>query len=186
MLERMTMTTVARASAFGDWTEAQAKDVAIAERRGLAVIELAAYGRGEAARSALARTLGIELPGAGASSEAGGLAALSIGPWRWLLIGTEAAIDSLPTPSDAEAAITDLSGGRSVLTLTGRNAVRTLMKGTAVDLDPAIFGAGSVAATALARVAVVIWRRGNAYDVIVPRSYAVFLRDWLIDAGSAG
>jgi sarcosine oxidase subunit gamma len=137
-------------------------------------------------RSALSRALGIELPAAGASTEAGGVAALSVGPSRWLLIGGEAAINSVPTPSEEEAAITDLSGGRSVLTLTGRNAVCTLMKGTAVDLDPAIFAAGNVAATALARVAVVIWRRGNAYDVIVPRSYAVFLRDWLIEAGSAG
>jgi sarcosine oxidase subunit gamma len=186
MLDRMTMTTVGRASAFGDWTGTEARDVAIAERRGLAVIELAAYGRGEAARSALSRALGIQLPGAGASTEAGGVAALSVGPGRWLLVGDEAAINSLPTPSDDEAAVIDLTGGRSVLTLTGRNAVRTLIKGTAVDLDPSIFGAGSVAATALARVAVVIWRRGDAYDVIVPRSYAVTLRDWLIEAGAAG
>ena len=185
MLERLTMTTVGRTSAFGDWTGTEAKDLRIGERHGLAVIELAAFGRSEAARAALSATLGLALPGAGASSEAGGVAALSIGPGRWLLIAAEAAISNLPTPSEDAAAVTDLSGGRAILSLTGRNAARTLMKGTAVDLDPSIFAPGSVAATALARMAVVIWRRGDGYDVIVPRSYAVAMRDWLTVSGGA-
>jgi heterotetrameric sarcosine oxidase gamma subunit len=184
MLERLTITEVGRSSAFGDWTGSEMKDLRIAERRGLAVIELAAFGRGEAARAALSGALGIDLPGPGASSEASGVAALSIGPGRWLLIGDEAAISNLPTPREDQAAVTDLSGGRSILSLSGDNAVRTLMKGTAVDLHPAIFAPGSVAATALARMAVVIWRRGYGYDVIVPRSYAVAMRDWLIASGA--
>jgi heterotetrameric sarcosine oxidase gamma subunit len=184
MLERLTMTDVGRSSAFDDWTGREAKDFRVVERRGLAIIELAAFGQGEAARAALSGALGIDLPGPGASSEAGGVAALSIGPGRWLLIATEAAISNLPTPKEDEAAVTDLSGGRSILSLSGGNSVRTLMKGTAVDLHPGIFAPGSVAATALARMAVVIWRRGATHDVIVPRSYAVAMRDWLIASGA--
>jgi methylglutamate dehydrogenase subunit D len=185
MLERVRLTQVAPSSAFGDWTGSEAKGLHIGERRGLAVIEVAAFDRIEAARQGLSQALGLALPAPRGSSEAAGAQALSIGPGRWLIMGSEAAVGSLPAPPDDVAAITELSGGRAVLTLAGANAVRTLMKGTAVDLDPAIFAAGSVAATALARMPVVIWRRGDGYEVIVPRSYAVSLLDWLIVASAA-
>ncbi len=185
MLERTKLIEVGRVSALGAWAGAGLKSGRIAERRDLALIELAAFGRGEIARAALSRTLGLDLPGAGAATEAGGVAALSVGPGRWLLIGSEPAVHSLPTPSEDDAAITDLSGGRTILTLTGVHAIRTLMKGTAVDLDPTVFAPGTVAATALQRMPAIIWRRGDAYDVIVPRSYAVAMRDWLVAAGGS-
>lgn len=184
MLERRTIAEVARASAFGDWSGTDIEGLALRERRGFTVIELAAFGRGEAARAALSQALGLMLPGAGACAKAVGVAALSIGPGRWLLMGSEAAIADLPTPAEDAAAITDLSDGRAILTLSGAKAVRTLMKGTAVDLDRAVFADGGVAATALAHMPVVIWRRGAAYDVIVARSYAVSLLDWLVIAGA--
>lgn len=183
MLERVKITEASRASAFGEWTGSDAKGLRIVERRGWAVLELAAYGRGEAARETLSRTLGMSLPGPGKATADGSVAALSVGPGRWLIVGDEAAVSSLPAPSEDAAAITDLSGGRAVLTLAGPNAVRTLMKGTAVDLDPGQFTSGSVAATALQRMPAVIWRGGDAYDVIVPRSYAVAMLEWLQAAG---
>ena len=172
-----------RASAFGDWSGAAGEGLTLGERRGLGVIELAAFGRGEAARDALSGTLGIALPKAGGSAETAGIAALSIGPGRWLIVATDATVASLPDLPDDQAAVTDLTGGRAILTLTGRRAVPTLMKGAAVDLDPAIFAPGSVAATALAHMPAIIWRREGGYDVIVPRSYAVSLLEWLMKAG---
>jgi heterotetrameric sarcosine oxidase gamma subunit len=185
MLERVRLTQIAPAPAFGGWTGTEANGLRIGERSGLAIIEVASFRRGESGRHTLSRAFGIVLPGPGSSSEAAGIQALSIGPGRWLVMGSEAAVGSLPAPPDDEAAITDLSGGRAVLTLAGANAVRTLRKGTAVDLDPCAFAAGAVAATALARMPVVIWRSGDMYEVIVPRSYAVSLLDWLIVAGAA-
>ena len=89
----------------------------------------------------------------------------------------------LPNLTDEQAAVTDLTGGRAILALTGARAVPTLTKGTAVDLDPAVFGPGSVAATAIAHMPAIIWRRDSGYDVIVPRTYAVSLLDWLLEAG---
>jgi methylglutamate dehydrogenase subunit D len=186
MLERVQIPSAEarRASAFGDWTGTAGDGITISERQGLAVIELAAFSRSAPARDALARELGIALPAAGASAETSGIAALSIGPARWLILGSEAAATSLPVPSEAAAGIVDLSHGRAVLTLAGVNAVYPLIKGTSLDLDPAVFTDGSVAATALARMPVVIWRRGGAFDVIVPRSYAVALLEWLIAASA--
>jgi heterotetrameric sarcosine oxidase gamma subunit len=172
-----------RVSALGAWTEASGDGLKLAERRGLAVIELAAFSRSESIRQDLSRTLGLPLPAAGASAETSGVAVLSIGPGRWLLLGAEAAMASLSHLSEEQAAVTDLTGGRTILTLTGAHAVPTLMKGTAVDLDPAMFAAGSVAATALAHMPAIIWRRGESYDVIIPRSYAVSLLEWMLEAG---
>lgn len=186
MLERVQASKMPaqRASAFGDWTGFVGETLTIGERRGLGLIELAAFERGEAVRGALSAQLGLALPAAGASAEAGEIAALSTGPERWLLVAPESALAALPAPPRDQAAITDLTGGRSILTLTGAAAVCTLRKGTAVDLDPAVFISGSVAATALARMPAIIWRRGGGYDLIVPRSYAVTMRDWLLVASS--
>jgi methylglutamate dehydrogenase subunit D len=182
MLERVRTTAaeISRASGFGDWTGEIGGDLNISERRGLTIIELAAFDHGEEGRASLSQVLGFALPGAGASTDAGGLAALCIGPGRWLVVGEEAAAANLPMPPDSEAAVTDLSHGRAVLSLTGPGAVRTLMKGVGLDLDPRLFGEGAVAATALARMPVVIWRRPGGYDLIISRSYAVSLLDWLI------
>jgi heterotetrameric sarcosine oxidase gamma subunit len=174
---------VQRMSAFGDWSGAAGEGLAIGERRGLAVFELAAFGRGEAARESLSAALGVALPAANRSAEAEGVAALSIGPGRWLIVAADAAIAGLPEPPDTQAAVTDLTGGRAILTLTGPRAAPTLMKGTAIDLGPASFPEGAVAATALARMPVTIWRQAAGYDVIVPRSYAVSLLEWLLQAG---
>lgn len=170
-------------SAFGRWSGAAGEGLSIGEKRGLCVIELAAFGRGKAARESLSAALGIALPTPGGSAEADGLAALSIGPSRWLIVAPEAAIANLPELPDTEAAVTDLTGGRTILTLTGPRAAQTLMKGAAIDLDPAAFPDGSVASTALARMPVTIWRRAGGYDVIIPRSYAVSLLEWLLEAG---
>jgi heterotetrameric sarcosine oxidase gamma subunit len=185
MLERVRSSAAEadRASVFGDWTGETRADLTIGERRGLTIIELAAFLHGDEARDALSQALGLTLPGAGASADDGSLSALSIGPGRWLLIGDEAAAANLPVPPESQAAVTDLSHGRAVLSLTGSAAVRILVKGTGIDLDPQPFGEGAVAATALARMPVVIWRRPSGYDLIVPRSYAVSLLDWLILAG---
>lgn len=185
MLERVqtAATEADRASAFGDRTGETGADLGISERRGLTIIELAAFVPGEEGRASLSQVLGFALPEAGASMEKGGFAALSIGPGRWLVVGEEAAAASLPMPPESEAAATDLSHGRAVLSLTGPGAARTLRKGVGLDLDPRFFGEGAVAATALARMPAVIWRRPTGYDLIIPRSYAVSLLDWLIMAG---
>lgn len=174
---------VPKTSALGHWSGAAGERLAIRERRGFCVVELVAFGRGEAARESLSAAFGIALPTPGGSAEADGLAALSIGPSRWLIVTPEAAITNLPDLPDTEAVVTDLTGGRTILTLTGPRAAQTLMKGAAIDLDPAAFPDGSVASTALARMPVTIWCRADGYDVIIPRSYAVSLLEWLLEAG---
>jgi methylglutamate dehydrogenase subunit D len=186
MLDRVQAVSAAEAvhaSAFGNWTGASGEGLTVAERRGLALIELAAFSRSNAAREALSGALGVALPQAGASAETAGIAALSIGPGRWLIAAAEAALAGLRNLSDDQAAVTYLTGGRAILTVAGPRAAPTLMKGTAVDLAPAVFPAGSVAATALAHMPAIIWRRATGYDVIIPRSYAVSLLEWMLGAG---
>jgi heterotetrameric sarcosine oxidase gamma subunit len=174
---------VTEVSALGGWPGISGEGLSLAERRGLAIVELAAFGRGKDWRHALSSLLGIDLPGNGLANEAKPVCALSVGPGRWLILGPDAAVAALPQIPDDLAAVTDLTGGRAILTLSGARAAPTLMKGTAIDLDPAVFTPGSVVATGLARMPAIIWRREAGYDVIVPRSYAVSMLEWLLEAG---
>jgi sarcosine oxidase subunit gamma len=185
MLDRVQAAALqaARMSALGNWRGASGEGLTLGERRGQAMIELAAFGRGESAREQLSGALGIALPEPGGSAETSGVAALSTGPGRWLLIAPEGAAGGVPEIEDDRAVVTDLTGGRTELTLAGPRAALTLMKGTAVDLDPAVFVPGAAAATALAHMPVIIWRRDGGYDVIVPRSYAASLLEWMLKAG---
>jgi heterotetrameric sarcosine oxidase gamma subunit len=173
----------ARTSALGHWRGASGEGLTLGEGPGEAMIELAAFGRGESLRDEVSHALGIALPAAGGSAETSGIAALSVGPGRWLLIAPEGAAGGVPEIEDERAVVTDLTGGRTVLTLAGPRAAQTLMKGTAIDLDPAVFAPGAVAVTALAHMPAIIWRRDVGYDVIVPRSYAASLLEWMLRAG---
>lgn len=189
MLERLATPAIARVertSPFGDWQGTSSATLRLAPRFGLGVFEIAAFGSGQLAARRVADSLGIALPGPNAVTETGGIAALSTGPNRWLVVAPEALIESLPERVDRElAAITDLSHGRAVISISGPAAAETLMKGTGIDIDPALFPEGSTAATALAHMPVLIWRRAGSYDVIVPRSYAQHLLEWLHHAGAA-
>jgi sarcosine oxidase subunit gamma len=187
MLERLvtpSMSRLERASPFLDWQGASRERLRLAPRLGLGVFEIAAFGYGELAAQRVADGIGLALPGPNAVAETAGVAALSTGPNRWLIVAPEAMIATLPNRVDAElAAVTDLSHGRAVITLSGPDAAPTLMQGTGVDLEPALFPVGSAAATALPHIPVVIWRRAEGYDVIIPRSYAQHLLEWLLEAG---
>jgi heterotetrameric sarcosine oxidase gamma subunit len=185
MLDRVQTAALraARTSALGNWRGASGGGLTLHERPGQTMVELAAFGRGDGMREQLSRALGIALPAPGGSAETSGVAALSVGPGRWLLIAPDGAAAGVPEIEDDRAVVTDLTGGRTVLTLAGPRAAQTLMKGTAVDLDAAMFAPGAVAATALAHMPAIVWRRDGGYDVIVPRSYAASLLEWMLKAG---
>ena len=81
-------------------------------------------------------------------------------------------------------AVTDVSDLRIAFALEGSHARDVLQKGCAVDLHPRVFGAGSCVTTALARVRVTIRQTSPAprFEILVERSYAMYLREWLADA----
>ena len=82
------------------------------------------------------------------------------------------------------SAVTDVSDLRAAIDVSGPLSRDLLRKGCAVDLHARSFKTGNLALTALARVRVVLWQTSEvpAYQLLVERSYAHYLWDWLVDA----
>jgi sarcosine oxidase subunit gamma len=82
------------------------------------------------------------------------------------------------------AAVADLSASRVVLAIAGSGARDLLAAGCGLDLHRRVFGPGQCAQTLFARVPVILDQLDDAprYRLLVRRSYARWLADWLIDA----
>ena len=118
-----------------------------------------------------------------------GVGALWLGPDEWLLITPpnmeSQLIESLRGAlGDIFAAVTDVSGGQTVISLQGPHARDILTKGCSLDLHPRVFGPGVCAQTLIAGVAVTIRQVDEtpSFDLIVRRSFAEYLALWLEDA----
>jgi sarcosine oxidase, subunit gamma len=124
----------------------------------------------------------------------GSLRVLWLGPDEWLVVAEGVAPDLLPRLERAvsfrRAALSDLSSSRMIIELAGSAARDLLAAGCGLDLHPRAFGPGQCAQTLLARVPVILDQLNEApqYRLLVRRSYARWLCDWLIDAveGLAG
>lgn len=82
------------------------------------------------------------------------------------------------------AAVTDLSGGQTVINLQGPHSRELLSKGCTLDLHPRVFGPGQCAQTNVAKTSALIRQldESPSYDLIVRRSFADYLAHWLMDA----
>jgi sarcosine oxidase subunit gamma len=82
------------------------------------------------------------------------------------------------------AAVNDLSSSRAVIQISGAGARAVLEAGCGLDLHSRVFAPGHCAQSLLARVPVILDQidRTPRYRVLVRRSYARWLIDWLIDA----
>jgi sarcosine oxidase, subunit gamma len=119
----------------------------------------------------------------------GTLRVLWLGPDEWLVTAGGDAPDLLPRLERAaagrRAAITDLSSSRAIIELSGAGARELLAAGCGLDLHPRVFAPGQCAQTPLARVPVILDQLDEAplrYRVLVRRSYARWLVDWMLDA----
>ena len=89
--------------------------------------------------------------------------------------------------SGLHVAITDLTGGQSLLEIGGRQSRDVLSAACTLDLHPDVFMQGSCAQTILAQSNVLITPTfvssvGCVFEVLVRRSYADHLIRWLMDA----
>lgn len=116
------------------------------------------------------------------------LRVLWLAPDEWLVVADGTAADVLPRLERAvagrRAAVTDLSSSRAIIELVGSGAPEMLASGCGLDLHPRVFGPGQCAQTLLARVPVILDQIDALphYRVLVRRSYARWLVDWMIDA----
>jgi len=163
-------------------------------RDGLAIIALSAR-RGQAAVMAdtLRNSWGIDLPDGPRRAEAGEVAAVGIGPGRWLLLQETAdpagLTAKLATELAALASVVDLSDARCVLRLRGPKLRAVLAKGLPIDIHPERFGPNDAASSMIALIDVQLWQLDDrpCFELAVPRSYAGSFADWLVaSAGEYG
>jgi sarcosine oxidase subunit gamma len=131
---------------------------------------------------------GLDLPATPRRTVCGAVAFAWAGPGLWLAMADGA--DALTFEARLRETLSELcaisrqSDGRTVIRVEGPAARAALAKGVPIDLDPRAFGAGAVALTDVARMAVHLWQVDAApvFELAVFRSYAAALWEWLVEA----
>lgn len=136
------------------------------------------------------KVLGAPLPvEANTFVEVGDYTILWLGPNEWLVVTTSdralGLIDELEASlGDTFSAVNDVSGGNTVLEISGDKAQAVLLKGCPLDLHQSVFSTGQCAQTVIAKTGMTLWQVDDApiYKLIVRRSFSDYLGLWLIDA----
>jgi sarcosine oxidase subunit gamma len=115
-----------------------------------------------------------------------------LGPDEWLLISRQLAegfCTNLLETLDAHISITDVSGGQTLVNLSGDNeAIQIVLKKSSVyDFgvwESASESGGRCAQTTFGKTSALVSNKSNgSYDLLVRRSFADYFALWLLDAG---
>jgi sarcosine oxidase subunit gamma len=114
-----------------------------------------------------------------------------LGPDEWLIVTPgerKAAIESelRQRLTGLRVAVTDVSGGQTVLQLRGSRIRDVLAKGCPIDLHPRAFRIGQCAQSHLAKAPILIGQIENQpyFEIIIRRSFADYLWSWLAGAAA--
>jgi len=110
-----------------------------------------------------------------------------LSPDEWLIVvqgGTEYETEmALRAELTGHFAVVNISGGQTLLTLSGSAALEVLHKSTVYDVHPRNFPVGKAVATTFAKATAIIRRpTEDIWELIVRRSFADYCYRWLIDA----
>lgn len=85
---------------------------------------------------------------------------------------------------DTFAAVTDVSGGNTVLEISGSAAGDFIAKGTPLDLHPSVFSVGHCAQTVFAHAGMTIYLVDDepTFRIVIRRSFSDYLATWILDA----
>ncbi|BAL27064.1 sarcosine oxidase subunit gamma [Azoarcus sp. KH32C] len=172
--------------------------VGSAKEAGVVVREHAFLGhlvlRGNAADAAFCggveQVLGLPLPqGMGLLSmdTERGVSIQWMSPDEWLVIvpaGREHETEMrLRTALTGHFAVMIVSGGQTVLELSGRAVREVLMKSMAYDVHPSQFPVGKGVSTTFAKASAIVRRVGEErWELVIRRSFADYLYRWVLDA----
>lgn len=153
---------------------------------GIRKLRLQVRPRAEVDKSRLERLLGTILPGGPQENINNDAPAYWLAPNDWLLVNPAPDIDSISSAlrdsaGGATVVITDMTDAWSIIDISGEDAVARLAEGCSVDLHNSAFPAGCYALTRLQHLSVIIHRLDDTrrFRILVDRSVAQFLRDWL-------
>jgi sarcosine oxidase subunit gamma len=160
--------------------------VVIQERLGLGLATVAARkGQAAALKAAVAGAYGVELPESARVAQGPNVSFVGYGPGQWLAVSetlaNEALARDLAQKLKGLASISDQSGGRTVLRITGPRARDVLAKGLPIDLDPRAFPLGSAATSTISLMGVQLWQIDDtrSYDIAIFRSVSHSFWRWL-------
>jgi sarcosine oxidase subunit gamma len=160
--------------------------IVISERIGLGLATVAARkGKTDALNQAVASAYGVELPTSSRVAQGSQVSFVGYGPGQWLAVSESLANGALARDLSAKlaglASISDQSGGRTLLRLSGPHARDVLAKGLPIDLDPRAFPLGSAATSAISHMGVQLWQLDDtrSYDLAIFRSVSESFWSWL-------
>ena len=165
--------------------------VVIQERVGLGLATVAARkGQADALKAAVASAYGVDLPVSSRFAQGPAVSFVGYGPGQWLAVSEKLANEALARDLAQHlkglASISDQSGGRTVLRVSGPRARDVLAKGLPIDLDPRAFPLGSAATSTISLMGVQLWQTDDtrSYDIAIFRSVSASFWRWL--TASAG
>ncbi|MGE8362188.1 sarcosine oxidase subunit gamma [Pseudomonas sp.] len=150
--------------------------------------------RGDAKDPAFAggvhKALGLELPVALTLVADGDTSLQWLAPDEWLLIvpsGTEFAVEQKLRAAleGLFFAVVNVSGGQTLLELSGPKVRQLLMKSTSYDVHPSNFPVGKAVGTHFAKSQLVIRHTAeDTWELVVRRSFSDYFWLWLQDASA--
>ena len=142
--------------------------------------------------SAVAAALNLSLPLVpGTFQRDGNTSIYWLGPSEWLVVdvGGDAAVieATLRKSLKGHISIVDVSGGQTCINLRGVAVETVLKKSSIYDFegwDSAKATSGRVVQTTFAKASAVVSNRSDgSYDLVIRRSFADYVAQWLLDAG---
>jgi len=120
-------------------------------------------------------------------SEGGDVVAYWLAPTEWLLVlpaehERAVAVGLRDTLAGQFVSVVELSGGQVVLLVTGGRVRDVLAKGCPLDLHEGAFALGQCAQSHLAKAPVLLRPVASGIELILPRSFADYLWQWLESA----
>ena len=142
--------------------------------------------------AAVEGVLGVTLPVApNTVSETRPTVAYWLGPDEWLIVTSNrrrAVFEEelRKALAGVRSAVTDVSGGQTVVVLRGSPVYDLLAKGCPLDLHPKVFDLGQCAQSHLAKAPVLLrlLDREPSFEIVVRRSFADYLWLWIEDAAA--
>ena len=163
--------------------------VSVADLDGMGLSSLHALGGDHAGLLArFAQIYGLELPEGPRRALRHDIAAVGVGPGKWLVAraGAESRLAAeLHERLGDVAAVNDQGDGHALLRLSGSAARNVLAKGCGIDLHHKAFPVNASAGTAIAHIGVTLWRCEDApdgapvFEIMLFRSLAQSFWHWL-------
>jgi methylglutamate dehydrogenase subunit D len=158
----------------------------ITELTGLGLATVACRkGQAAALSAAVRKAYGLDLPASSRVAQGAAVRFIGYGPGQWLAVSEALANEALASELAAKlqglASVSDQSGGRTVLRVSGNRARDVLAKGLPLDLDPRAFPLGSAATSAISHIGLQLWQADDtrSYDIAIFRSLSESFWRWL-------